>query len=88
MCRFYFRIENMSLSLTALRPHLFGYVDEVIKTGVPLEIKRKGHIVKIIVEKPESKWDNLVKRDGLVGDPEDFVDLHMPHWDISKFDDL
>lgn len=78
----------MSLSLTALRPHLFGCVDEVIKTGVPLEIKRKGHIVKIIVEKPKSKWGNVVKRDGLVGDPEDFVDLHMSHWDISKFDDL
>ncbi|SFV88340.1 hypothetical protein MNB_SUP05-SYMBIONT-7-271 [hydrothermal vent metagenome] len=78
----------MSLSLTALRPHLFGYVDEVIRTGVPLEIKRKGYIVKIVVEKPKSKWDNLVKREGLVGDSEDFVDLHTPHWNISQFDDL
>ncbi|SFV86770.1 hypothetical protein MNB_SUP05-SYMBIONT-4-1042 [hydrothermal vent metagenome] len=78
----------MSLSLTALRSHLFGYVDEVIRTGIPLEIKRKGHIVKIVVEKPKSKLDNLVKRDGIVGDPEDLVDLHIPHWNLSKFDDL
>lgn len=71
----------MSLSLTALRPHLFGYVDEVIRTGVPLEIKRKGYIVKIVVEKPKSKLANLKKHDCVVGELEDLVHLKMPHWE-------
>ncbi len=31
------------MSLTALRNNLFKIVDEVIKTGNPVELERKGH---------------------------------------------
>ena len=38
------------MSLTALRNNLFKIVDEVIKTGNPVELERKGHRLKIVIE--------------------------------------
>ena len=32
----------MSLSLTEFRANLYKIVDEVIRTGMPIEIERKG----------------------------------------------
>ncbi len=71
----------MSISLSALRQDLFKSVDQVIATGIPLEVKRKGKIVKIIVEEKKDKLANLKPHDCIVGDPEDLVSLHMHHWD-------
>ena len=70
----------MSISLTALRQNLFKSDDQVIATGIPLEVKRKGRVVKIIVEDKKDKLANLTYRGGISGDPEDLVDLHIPHW--------
>ena len=39
-----------SLSLTALRNNLFKIVDEIIKTGNPVEIERNGHRLKIVLK--------------------------------------
>ena len=74
----------MSISLTALRQNLFKSVDQVIATGIPLEVKRKGKIVKIIVEDKNDKLANLIPHDCIVGDPEDLVDLHIPHWNEEQ----
>ena len=70
----------MSMSLTALRQQLFKVVDQVIATGIPIEIKRNGHIVKIVLDDKKSKLGNLVKHDCIVGDPEDLIDLHPQQW--------
>jgi len=70
----------MSMSLTALRQQLFKVVDQVIATGIPVEIKRNGHIVKIVLEDKKSKLDNLVHHDCIVGDPEELIDLHLKQW--------
>ncbi len=70
----------MSISLSALRQDLFKSVDQVIATGIPLEIKRKGRILKISVEDKKDKLANLVAHDCLVGASKDLVDLHIPHW--------
>ncbi|MCK4542739.1 MAG: hypothetical protein KAU17_10950 [Spirochaetales bacterium] len=40
----------MPISATKLRQDLYNILDQVIETGVPLEIARKGHIVKIVPE--------------------------------------
>ena len=78
----------MSISLTTLRTKLFGCVDEVIKTGVPLEIKRKGQIVKIVVEKKKSKLKNLGIHHCIIGN-DDMVDLNLSCWNgVNKFKDL
>jgi hypothetical protein len=74
----------MPMSLTALRQQLFKVVDQVIATGIPMEINRKGHIVKIILVDKKSKLANLVKHDCIIGDPEELVDLPLHEWSEEK----
>ncbi|NOQ16795.1 MAG: type II toxin-antitoxin system Phd/YefM family antitoxin [Methyloprofundus sp.] len=74
----------MSMSLTALRQQLFSVVDQVIATGVPIEIKRNGHIIKIVLDDKKSKLANLVAHDCIVGDPDELVDLSVQEWDAEN----
>jgi len=71
----------MPMSLTSLRQQLFNVVDQVIATGIPTEIRRNGHIVKLVLADKKSKLDNLVEHDCIVGDPEALVDLSLQEWD-------
>lgn len=64
----------MRLSVTKLRANLYKIVDQVIETGAPLEIERKGKKVKIVPVRNKSKLGNLVKHPGTIaGDPEEIV---------------
>ena len=66
----------MSITATTLRANVYKLLDQVIETGVPIEIERNGHKVMLVAEKPPSKWDRLVPHPGyIVGDPDDLV--HM-----------
>ena len=69
----------MSIKASALRANIYRLLDEVIKTGIPLEINRKGKRLAIISMEKKHKLDNLKKRDGLLVDPEQLV-----HIDWSK----
>jgi hypothetical protein len=62
-----------------LRQNIYQLLDQVLDTGVPLEIERKGRKLRISSEPPRDKLDNLKRRDCLNGDPEDIV-----HIDWSK----
>ena len=79
-----FEDSIMSMSITALRQQLFKVVDQVIATGIPVEIKRNGHIVKIVLDDKKSKLGNLVKHDCIVGDSEKLVDLSLQEWDEER----
>jgi hypothetical protein len=68
------------LSLTALRNNLFKIVDEIIRTGIPAEIERNGHRLKIVLEEKKSKLDNLKPHDCIVGDPDDLIKLKVAQW--------
>lgn len=70
----------MTVSVTALRQQLFKAVDQVIETGVPLEIERNGHILKLVLDEKKSKLANLKVHDCIVGDPDDLVDLSVNEW--------
>lgn len=64
----------MSLSLVELRVDLYKVVDQIIETGIPVEIQRNGHKIKIILADGPSKLDRLVYRpDVLNEDPENLV---------------
>jgi len=52
-------IKMTPLSLTALRSQLLKIVDRVIETGMPVEIERKGHKLKIVLAEKKSKFDYL-----------------------------
>ena len=62
-----------------LREDIYNLLDQVIETGVPLEIKRNGKVLKVMLDKKASKLSNLKKRAVLSADPEYYV-----HLDWSK----
>ncbi len=66
---------GMSISLTKLREDLYRLVDEVLETGKPLEIQRKGRKLLLIPEIPENKLDRLSERQTLAVDPESIVHI-------------
>lgn len=66
---------KMILSPSTLRQNLYKLLDRVIETGIPLEIKRKGKIIRIIAPEGSDKLKNLKKRDILNCDPQDLVHI-------------
>ena len=69
----------MAVTASHLRTNIYQLLDQVLKSGIPLEIIRKGRKLKIVSEDRKSKMDNLKKRDVLKCDPQDIV-----HMDWSK----
>jgi len=65
----------MRLSATKLKQNLFQVLDAVLSNGRPVEIERKGHILKIVPDVPTSKLKNLEPHDTIVGDPENIVSI-------------
>lgn len=63
------------MTLTELRSNLYKEIDHLIETGIPLEIERKGHRIKIILDEPRpSKLSKLISRSNIInGDPEDII---------------
>ncbi|MCD4655026.1 type II toxin-antitoxin system Phd/YefM family antitoxin [bacterium] len=65
----------MVMTASKLRQDIYKILDEILESGNPLEIKRRGRILRIVPEKPVSKFDNLVKRSILNVDPEDIIHI-------------
>ena len=66
----------MALTASRLRQDIYRILDRVAETGIPVEIRRKGKMLKIIAVEVPSKLSNLETRQGfVVGDPEDLVHL-------------
>jgi prevent-host-death family protein len=65
----------MPLTASKLRENIYGILDEVLATGVPVEVVRKGKVLKIVPEKRASKLAKLKKRSAFVGDPDDIIGM-------------
>lgn len=65
----------MPLTASKLRENVYRILDQVLETGVPVEIERGGKLLRISAAEPRSKLENLKRRDCIVGDPEDLVHL-------------
>ncbi|HLG72825.1 MAG TPA: type II toxin-antitoxin system Phd/YefM family antitoxin [Chloroflexota bacterium] len=64
------------MTATELRKNLYRLLDQVLETGEPLEIERRGQRLRIVPEQTGSKLDRLVPHpDYIAGDPEDFVHI-------------
>ena len=75
----------MVYTATKLRQNLYNILDSVIDKGIPVEIKRKGVILKIIPEKPVSKWDRLESHSVINGDPESIVSTDWSkEWNMGE----
>lgn len=65
----------MKTTATALRKDLYNLLDRVLETGEPIEVERNGRIVRLVPGRPPSRFDRLIRRDVIVGDPDELI--HM-----------
>lgn len=66
----------MAISASKLRANVYRLLDEVLDSGRPLEIDRKGKVLVIAPKDEQSIWDRLPRREGyIVGDPDELI--HM-----------
>ena len=65
----------MVISSTKLRDNIYQILDEVLKTGQPIEVRRKGRFLRIVPEPPTSRMAKLRRRPTISGNAEDLV--HM-----------
>ncbi len=64
----------MSVSASELRQNIYQLLDEVLETGVPVEVERRGRRLRIVPEETPSKLARLAPHPGTItGDPEDLV---------------
>lgn len=75
------------VTASQLRADIYRILDQVVETGIAVEIKRKGQRLKIVPARRRSKLDNLIPHpDLIVGDPEELVHFDWsPYW---RLDDL
>jgi hypothetical protein len=69
------RGKLMPLKASQLRENIYRILDEILETGVPIEIERKGKILRIAPAERRSKLENLKPREYLLSDPEELVHL-------------
>ncbi len=74
----------MKITASKLRENIYSILDQALETGIPVEVVRKGKLLKIVPETKPDKLSRLKKRKYLTGDPEDIV--HMD-W-LSEWSDL
>jgi Phd_YefM. len=65
----------MKVTASKLRENIYQILDEVIETGTPVEIARKGVILRIVPEKRPSKLARLRKRTGFDGNPDEIIGI-------------
>lgn len=59
---------------TELRADIYNLLEEVLETGIPLEIKKGQRRLRIVPVEPADKLQNLVSRPDIIqGDPDDLI---------------
>ncbi len=61
------------ITASKLRENIYRILDEAVETGTPVEVVRKGVILRIVPETKSSKLSRLKKRLDFVGDAGDLV---------------
>ncbi len=66
----------MAVTASELRQNIYRLLDQVLETGVPLEIERNGRRLRVVATDPPPKLDRVVgHEDYIVGDPEALVHI-------------
>lgn len=71
-------MKILRITASKLREDIYRILDEILETGRPVEIERRGKILKIAPEdRPtKSKLESLQEHPGaIVGDPQEIVHL-------------
>ena len=65
-----------TVTATELRTNIYQLLDEVLRTGLPIEVKKGDRRLRIVPVEKVNKFQNLVYRpDAIQGDPEELVTL-------------
>lgn len=65
-----------SVTPTQLRADIYNLLDEVLETGIPLEIRKGDKKLKIVPQEMVDKFQNLVSRPEVIrGDPEALIEI-------------
>lgn len=65
-----------TLTASKLRADIYRILDEIIASGVPVEVERKGVRLRIVPVEQPSKMSRLVRRpDAVNGNPESLVHI-------------
>lgn len=76
----------MPISASELRQNIYRLLDEVLETGTPLEVERRGRRLRIVAEEGPSKLERIRGHgnpDVIVGDPEDLAAVGWS-WDPDR----
>lgn len=63
----------MPLTASKLRENIYRILDQVLETGIPVEVVRKGKTIRIVAADAPGKLDRLKPRDYLAEDAEGIV---------------
>lgn len=76
----------MAITPSELRRDVYRLLDEVLESGEPLEIARKGRLLRIVPDQPTSRLARLRPHPGfIIGDPEDLVHMDWSeYWDSDE----
>ena len=69
----------MIITASKLREDIYNVLDHALETGLPIEIQRRGKILKIVPPAGRTKLANLKTHDVLIGNPEDIVHMDWSH---------
>lgn len=65
-----------TVTATELRTNIYQLLDEVLRSGLPIEVKKGDRKLRIVPVEKVDKFQNLVYRpDAIQGDPEELVSL-------------
>jgi len=64
----------MRVTPSQLRANIYRLIDQVVETGQPLEILRRGQVLRLVPPQGTPWIDRLPLREGVIaGDPEELV---------------
>jgi len=65
-----------TITVTELRGNIYNLLDEVLSTGIPIEIDKEGKKLKIMPVGKSNKFQNLISRPNVIkGNPDDLIDI-------------
>jgi hypothetical protein len=73
------------LTASKLRENIYDILDQVLATGTPVEVIRKGKVLKIVPETPAPKLARLKKRQVYKGDADEILGMDwLKEWSELK----